>query len=354
MASSTLCLVYTPAFGPPEREGAGLGGSQRGLLGRKKWTIQGGRNLMSVQATSTPTQHGIVVAGREMPEFKRIGVEPLTGACGAEISGVDITKPLSDEVLSEVMLAFEHFLVIMFRDQDLSIEQHKAFSRYFGELTELPQAPTYAGHADMQEVRREVHDPVSVVPFTKFHTDSPFLPRPPLCMVMRAIDAPKYGGDTAFANMYLAYEELSDGFKDTLSRTKVVYSGKDIWSKNAKLDKDKQLRLRDSHSFTEDQLESVHPAVRAHPRTGRKGLYVTGAYFKRFEGWSEEDSHAMLDYLARLPHRLQYQCRIRWKPNTVIVWDNRFLQHCGIHDYENERRHLVRTTIIGERPLGPS
>jgi taurine dioxygenase len=304
---------------------------------------------MSVEATQA-TQRTIV-AGREMPEFRRIGVEPLTGACGAEITGVDLRKPLGEEVLAEVMIAFEHFLVIMFRDQDLTIEQHKAFSRYFGELTELPQAPTYAGHADMQEVRREAHEPVSVVPFTRFHTDSPFLERPPLCMVMRAVDAPKYGGDTAFANMYLAYEELSDGFKEMLGRLRVVYSGKDIWSKNAKLDKDKQLRLRESHNFTEEQLESVHPAVRSHPRTGRKALYVTGAYFKRFEGWSEEDSRALLDYLAHLPHKLQYQCRIRWKRNTVIVWDNRFLQHCGIHDYQNERRHLVRTTIIGERPI---
>lgn len=304
---------------------------------------------MSVE--SIPVKHGTIVAGREMPEFSRIGVEPITGACGAEISGVDLSKPLSDEVLREVMTAFEHFLVIMFRDQDLIVEQHKAFSRLFGELTELPQAPTYAGHADMQEVRREAHEPVSVVPFTKFHTDSPFLPRPPLCMVMRALEAPKYGGDTAFANMYLAYEELSDGLKETLSRLKVVYSGKDIWSKNAKLDKDKQLRLREGHSFTEDQLESVHPAVRTHPRTGRKAVYVTGAYFKGFEGWSMDDSRSLLDYLAHLPHKLQYQCRIRWKKDTVIVWDNRFLQHCGIHDYQDERRHLIRTTIIGERPI---
>jgi len=293
----------------------------------------------------------VVVAGREMPDFRCIGVEPLTGACGAEIIGVDLRNPLSSEVLREVMTAFEHFLVIMFRDQNLTIEQHKAFSRYFGELTELPQAPIYAGDREMQEVRREAHEPVSVVPFTRFHTDSPFLARPPLCMVMRAIDAPRFGGDTAFANMYLAYEELSAGLKTMLGQLKVVYSGKDIWSKNAKLDKEKQLRLRESHDFTEEQLENTHPAVRSHPRTGRKALYVTPAYFKRFEGWSEEDSRPLLEYLAHMPHKLQYQCRIRWKPNTVIVWDNRFLQHCGIHDYENERRHLVRTTVIGERPI---
>jgi alpha-ketoglutarate-dependent taurine dioxygenase len=307
---------------------------------------------VSVETKQMQAANGrVIVAGREMPEFDQIGVEPLTGACGAEITGVDLRKPLRDEVLSEIMTAFEHFLVIMLRDQDLTNEQHKAFSRLFGELTELPQAPIYAGDPLMQEVRREAHEPASVIPFTKFHTDSPFLRRPPLCMVMRAVDAPRYGGDTAFANMYLAYEELSDGLKEVLGRLRVVYSGKDIWSKNAKLDKDKQLRLRETHDFKEEELENIHPAVRRHPRTGRRALYVTPAYFKRFEGWSEEDSRPLLEYLAYLPHKLQYQCRIRWKPNTLIVWDNRFLQHCGIHDYANERRHLVRTTVIGERPL---
>jgi taurine dioxygenase len=287
-----------------------------------------------------------------MPAFRRIEVEPLTGACGCEIKGVDTSKPLDPETLAEVMLAFEHFLVIMFRGQSLTADQHKAFSRYFGDITELPQAPTYDGHADMQEVRREADEPESVVPsFEHFHTDSPFLERPPLCIVMRALDVPKYGGDTAFANMYMVYEDLSEGLQKTLESLQVVYSGKDIWSKNAKLAKDKQLRLRDHHSFADAQLESIHPAVRRHPRTGRKGLYVTTAYFKRFVGWSEEESRALLNYLQSLPQRIQYHCRIRWRPDTLIVWDNRFLQHRGIHDYRGERRHLVRTTVMGERPI---
>ena len=133
---------------------------------------------------------GTIVAGRPMPEFRRIGIEPLTGACGCEITGVDTSRPLDAETLEEVMRAFEHFLVIVFRDQKLTPEQHKSFSRYFGELTELPQAPIYPGHTDMQEVRREAHEPVSVVPFTQFHTDSPFLERPPLSIVMRALGRP--------------------------------------------------------------------------------------------------------------------------------------------------------------------
>jgi len=291
-----------------------------------------------------------IVAGRPMPEFRRIEAEPLTGACGVEIKGVDLTQPLHDDVAEELMAAFEHFLVIMFRGQPLTPERHKDFSRRFGELMELPQAPTYGEHENMQEVRREAHEPVTVVPFTRFHTDSPFLAQPPLCMVMRALDVPHFGGDTAFSNMYLVYEDLSPGMKKVVDDLKIVYSGKDIWSKNAKLDPEKRLRLRARHSFTEDQLESVHPAVRRHPRTGRKALFVTEAYFKRFEGWSDEDSRGLLDYLGKLPYRLQYQCRIKWQPDTLIVWDNRFLQHCGIHDYVNERRHLIRTTVRGERP----
>jgi len=190
-----------------------------------------------------------------------------------------------------------------------------------------------------------------VVPFTRFHTDSPFLERPPLCIVMRALDVPRYGGDTAFANMYLAYEQMSDGLKAMVDDLQVVYSGKNIWDENAKKAPDKQLRLRENHDFRAEQLENVHPAVRAHPVTGRKGLYVTQAYFKRFVGWSEEDSRPFMEHLQALAYRLQYQARIRWKPNTLIVWDNRFLQHCGVHDYENERRHLVRTTVMGERPI---
>jgi alpha-ketoglutarate-dependent taurine dioxygenase len=298
------------------------------------------------------TCEGPIVAGLPMPRFEHISVEPLSGACGCEIHGVDLTQPLVPEVLGEVMLAFQHFLVIVFRDQHLTAEQHKAFSRYFGELTELPQAPTYDGHNDMQEVRREAHEDKNVVPsFEHFHTDSPFLLRPPLCVVMRALAVPRFGGDTAFANTYLIYEDLSQGMRKVLDGLVVVYSGKDIWSKNEKLDPDKRLRLREQHSFSETELENIHPAVRRHPLSGRKGLYVTSAYFKRFVGWNEDESRALLNYLQGLAQRAEYQCRVRWQPDTLLVWDNRFLLHRGIHDFKNERRHLVRTTVIGERPI---
>lgn len=294
-----------------------------------------------------------IAAGLPMPQFRRITVEPISGACGCEISGVDLRGPLDADTLAEIMLAFEHFLVIVFRNQDLTPEQHKAFSHYFGELTELPQAPTYNGDREMQEVRREAYEEVNVVPsFEHFHTDSPFLSQPPKCIVMRAIDCPQWGGDTAFSNAYLVYEDLSEGMKSLVDGLQIVYSGKDIWAKNEALAPDKRMRLRESHDFTVAELESVHPAVRVHPRTGRKALFASSAYFRRFVGWSEAESRALLDFLQSLAQHLHYHCRVKWQKDTLIVWDNRFTLHRGVHDFKFERRHLVRTTVIGERPLG--
>ena len=309
---------------------------------------------LAVPAAIDEIPTGTLVAGRPMPDFHHIGVEPISGACGAEISGVDLKRPLSPEVEAEVMLAFEHFLVIAFRDQDLTPEEHKAFSRRFGEIIELPQAPTYNGHSDMQEARREAHEPENVVPsFEHFHTDSPFLAEPPGFILMRALDVPRFGGDTAFSNAYLVYEQLSPGMKDLLDGLQIVYSGKDIWRRNEALPPEKRLRLRERHNFTEDQLESIHPAVRVHPRTGRKAVYLTTAYFQHFVGWSEEESKMLLAYIQSLHQRIHYHCRVKWRKDTLIVWDNRFTLHRGIHDFKFERRHLIRTTVKGERPIGP-
>jgi len=296
-----------------------------------------------------------IVAGLPMPTFKRIGVEPISGACGCEISGVDLRRPLDEETLAAVMKAFDQVLVIGLTDQHLTPEPQRAFSRYSGEITESPQAPSFGGHQGMEEVRREAYEPWNVVPsFEHFHTDSPFLPQPPKCIVMRALEVPQWGGDTAFSNAHLVYEHLSDGMKALLDGLQVVYSGKDIWAKNEKLPPEKRLRLRESHSFTEDQLENIHPAVRVHPNTGRKALFATSAYFKRFVGWSEEESRALLAYLQGLAQHLHYHCRVKWKKDTLLVWDNRFTLHRGVHDFKYERRHLIRTTVAGERPLGPS
>lgn len=310
--------------------------------------------MASLVADPASVQSAPIVAGLPIPQFRHIAVEPISGACGCEISGVDLRQPLAPEALAEVMKAFEHFAVIVFRDQDLTPDQHKAFSRYFGDIMELPQAPTYGGHDDMQEVRREAYEPENVVPsFEHFHTDSPFLIRPPKCIVMRALDVPHWGGDTAFSNAYLVYEHLSEGMKELIDGLKIVYSGADLWARNEKLPPEKRMRLRESHGFAEDELTNVHPAVRVHPVTGRKALFATTAYFQHFVGWNEAESRALLNYLQSLAQQLHYHCRVKWRKDTLLVWDNRFTLHRGVHDFKHERRHLIRTTVMGERPLGP-
>lgn len=306
---------------------------------------------MSVAAKPvSDTAHRPVVGGREIPDFHRIGAEPLSGAAGAEITGVDLREPLDDETLDEVRLAFDHFLMLVFRDQDLTIEQHKRFSNYFGPITELPQAPLHPGYTDVQEVRREADEPATVIVGQRFHSDSPFLPQPPLGIVMRALEVPRYGGDTAFSNMHLVYEGISDGLKETLKDLKIVYSLKAVMDRNALKAKKDQFRAREEHGFKSEELENAHPVVRTHPRTGRKALYCVAGYARHFEGWTEEESQPLIQYLSRLAYHPAYQCRVHWKKDTLIIWDNRFLQHAGVHDYSGERRHLIRTTILGERP----
>lgn len=289
------------------------------------------------------------LASPPMPSFGRFELTPISGACGAQIDGIDLRAPLDPQTLGELMLAFEHFLVLVFRDQPLTPEQHKAFSAYFGALMELRLTPLYPGHTDMQEVRREADEPAGVTPNDSFHTDSPFRTRPPLCIVMRALETPRFGGDTAFANMYRVYESLSPGLRKVLDGLKVVYSAKALYQRGGPPG---VLRMREpAEPVDAAEVENVHNAVRRHPRTGRKALFVSRAFFKRFEGWSDAESRALLDYLDPLVYQPRFQCRVHWQRDSVVVWDNRFTQHCGVADFTGMRRHLVRTTVIGERPL---
>lgn len=291
----------------------------------------------------------LIVAGLRMPEFRKLRVTPLSGSCGAEVEGVDLHRPLDPETLAEVMAAFEHFLVLVFRNQALSPEQHKAFSRHFGELMQLRLTPLYPGHTDMQEVRREADEPPGVTPNDAFHSDSPFRSRPPLAIVMRALETPPYGGDTAFCNMYLVYEGLSPGLRKVLDGLRVVYSAKSLYERTGMTG---ALRMREpAEPVDMEEVENLHNAVRRHPRSGRRALFVCKAFFKRFEGWSEAESRALLEHLDGLVYQLKYQCRVRWERDTLVVWDNRFTQHCGVADFSGARRHLCRTTVQGERPL---
>ena len=166
---------------------------------------------------------------------------------------------------------------------------------------------------------------------------------------MRALEIPEAGGDTAFVNMCEVYESLSAGMKEMLGDLRAVHSATRVFGKAA-VKVEERSRMRENADVAVAEKESLHPVVRTHPRTGRKGIYVNRVYTQRFEGMTSEESQPLLSYLYSLFDKPEFGCRIRWHRNMVLLWDNRFTQHRAIVDYHGQRRHLVRTTIQGERP----
>lgn len=280
------------------------------------------------------------------PQYKHITVKPLTGALGAEIQGADLTRALDPEIQAEIVDAFYRHLVVYFPDQTgLTPEQHIAFASLFGPLQRIPHINSIEGYPDVQIVRRMPEEKTLYIG-EGFHADSTFLPTPPTTVTMRAVEVPEYGGDTAFANMYLAYETLSPGMQALLSGLKGVHSAAKVFGKAA-----------DQSRFTmkvmdpeEGDREVVHPLVRTHPGSGRKSLFINRTYLIRIDGMTEQESQPILDYLRAHAAHIAFTCRVRWKKDMVLIWDNRCTHHSAIGDY-NTYRYLERVTTGGEVPV---
>jgi taurine dioxygenase len=281
--------------------------------------------------------------------YRRLTVRPVTGALGAEIFGVDLTQPIDAETKREIIRAFHDHLVIWFPDQKpLAPEQHLAFAELFGPLTRIPHIFSIEGYPEIQIVRREANESGTYVVGENWHSDSTFLETPPLGVVMRAIDVPEFGGDTLFANMYLAYEALSDKMKAILATLKGVHSATRIFGSESKK-REKRYDIPEMDVSFGDR-EVVHPVIRTHPGTGRKLIYINRTYLRRFEGMTEEESRGLLETLYAHCGRLEFSCRARWRKDQVLVWDNRATWHRAIFDYPGKRRYLERVTIAGDRP----
>ena len=283
--------------------------------------------------------------------YQKIEVTPLAGALGAEISGVDLSQTLDNQTFSEVRQAFDENVVIFFRDQEMTPEQHLAFSARFGAFDVHPFAAGLDGHPEILPIIKEADDT-----FRSFgsgwHSDVTFYEKPPLGSILYALESPKTGGDTLFTNMYLAYEALSDGLKETLDGLTAIHSAADTYGLNSKTAKrneigNKSMTIR----VGEDANETVeHPVIRTIPETGRKALFVNRTYTKNFKGWTREESQPLLEYLWNHATRPEFTCRFRWRKGSVAFWDNRATLHNAISDYDGQRREMHRVTIIGERP----
>jgi taurine dioxygenase len=264
-------------------------------------------------------------------------VKPITACIGAEIDGLDLTRPLSQDDVGQVKEALLKHLVLFFHDQDITQDQHIAFARHFGEISIPPLKTKY-----MERPEVTVLDQVKPLGegADQWHNDNTFMASPPMGSILRAEILPSVGGDTCFANMYAAFDALSTPMQALVEGLTAVH---DITRPLTKA-------IRDGHS-TADLAETQkawppveHPVVMTHPETKRKALYVNRNSTVYLKGVSERESELLLPFLCDHVRSPDYQCRFRWRKNSIAFWDNRAMQHFAVPDY-NERRVMQRVTI---------
>jgi taurine dioxygenase len=270
-------------------------------------------------------------------------VRRVAGALGAEISEVDL-RSLSDAQVREIRAAWLEHLVVFFRDQSLSSEQYMAFARRIGKPIEYPFVKGLPGFPEIIEVKKLEHEKVNFGGV--WHSDTAYLEVPPMASMLLAREIPPYGGDTLFANMYLAYEALSQGMKALLDKLVAVNS-----SAKADVTRTREDRLKtDAREGAARELLAEHPVLRRHPETGRKALYVNFAHTVRFRDMTEQESTPILEYLFQHQIRPEFTCRFVWQVGSLALWDNRCAQHNPVNDYHGYRRLMHRVTLEGDRP----
>jgi taurine dioxygenase len=265
-------------------------------------------------------------------------VRRIAGALGAEITGVDLSRPSSDE-LSSIRRVFLEHQVIFFRDQTLDPAQFMAFARSMGNPIEYPFVKGIEGFPEVIEVKKLEHERHNFGGI--WHSDTAYLQEPPMGSMLLARELPPYGGDTEFASQYAAYEALSDGMKRLLDGLFAINS-----SSKADVTRTREDRVREYAQH----YEAEHPVVRTHPETGRKALYVNFGHTARFRGMTEAESAPLLEFLFRHQVKLEFTCRFQWRVGSLAFWDNRCTQHNPVNDYHGHRRVMHRITLAGDKP----
>jgi taurine dioxygenase len=277
-------------------------------------------------------------------------IEPLAGALGAEIRGVALWKQDDAALWTGIHEAFLKYSVLVFRDQDLEPADLMRVGARFGEPCYYPFVTGIDGYPLIFEVVKEENETVNFG--GNWHSDTTYLPQPPLATLLHALETPTHGGDTLFANTTAAYDALTEGMRALVDKLVGVNSASlKVTGGRRKLHAPANvggMRIHDTENA--DQLEAEHPVVRTHPDTGRRALYVSRSHTIRFRDMSEEESRPLIDFLQAHQIRSEFTCRVRWSPGTLTVWDNRCTQHCAINDYHGQRRRMRRLTVGPETP----
>ncbi len=291
-----------------------------------------------------------LLMGRSDMTYSAIDVQPLTGTMGAEIGGVDLSGTLSNQAKSEIHQALLDHLMIYFRDQDLTPENHVEIAGQFGKPAIYPFLKGLEGTPEIHVLLKTEKDKGKANFGGVWHSDTAYKECPDMCTLLYAREVPEVGGDTLYANMYAAYDALSDGMKAMLDGLIGVNNSDKFYAGGRAANIKKMDGMKGSLKDEIETLESEHPVVRTHPGTGRKSLFVNHAHTLRFKEMTVEESKPLIDYLCAHAVRPEFTCRLRWQPKTLAVWDNRCTQHFAVNDYSGKRRLMHRVTIEGDRP----
>ncbi|MCE2519536.1 MAG: TauD/TfdA family dioxygenase [Alphaproteobacteria bacterium] len=273
--------------------------------------------------------------GQETSDYTSFTVTPISGALGAELHGIDLVSRLDRQQLAELRRALLNHMVLVLRDQDLDAGELVALGRAFGPLHINPFVEGVAGHPEVMEVRSEENETARFA--GRWHSDITWAERPSLASLLHARIVPPFGGDTLFANMVLAWDALSPVMRRMLDRLNAEHTAFQGHDREASL-----ARAPETVS---------HPLVRTHPESGRKALFVNEYFTRAIEGMTSDESRPILDFLFRHLIRPEFTCRVRWQPNTLVIWDNRCTQHYATNDYPGTRRLMWRVTVEGDRPV---
>jgi taurine dioxygenase len=284
-------------------------------------------------------------------QYRHLTVQKFAGAAGADITGIDLSQDVSDDVLAEIRAALLDNLVICIRDQHFTPAQQLAFAKRWGEIH---LHPFMQGMQDYPEILAIIKKPTDKKNFGgSWHTDQMFSPSPAMATMLFALEVPSAGGDTLFTNQYLAYDALSAGMKALAGQLRTVCVGDNFRQADGRSRKDRyqnamsDMKVKDPGNV---QTTSIHPLVRTHPETGRKALYI-GGHVQRFDGMTDEESIPLIDFFMQHSTRPEFTCQVRWTNGTLTIWDNRCTQHFAINDYPAETRIMHRITICGDQPF---
>ncbi len=270
-------------------------------------------------------------------DYDHFTAHRVTPYMGAELDGIDLTRPLTSGQAEELQDALARFQVIFFRDQEISHDAHKALGLLFGPLAIHSAVAGIEGHPEIVAIHADANS--KYVAGESWHSDLSADEAPPLGSILYLHTVPPTGGDTMFSCMYKAYDALSDRMKAYLAGLEAVHDANPVYHALFK-DYDKRYPV------------ATHPVIRKHPVTGKRCLFVNSSYTTRIEGLSDEESRAILTFLFDHVKNPNFQVRFRWQPHSIAFWDNRAVQHLAVWDYFPQVRSGYRVTISGEKPVG--